>query len=98
MMAQGRILLHGPLHEVLESHHRIVIRLRQQSACLSDLPGILSISGGPEEWTLLCYGERHLISGHVLQLGGEVLEESTVTFEEIFHARVNHQAGQCQKV
>ena len=32
MMAQGSILVHGPLHEVLESHRRMVIRLKSQSA------------------------------------------------------------------
>ena len=88
MLAQGRLVLAGALHEILESHHRLVVRLPAGLSNPAALPGVLSIAGGPIEWTLICNGGADALRASLCQAGGEVREDSEATFEEIFHARV----------
>lgn len=97
MMAHGRILVHGPLNEVLESHRRMVIRLKSKETKLSEFPGALSVSGGPDEWTVICNGNRNDFVACLHNMGGAVLEESEATFDEIFHARVNQASGPVER-
>jgi ABC-2 type transport system ATP-binding protein len=89
MVAEGRIVLEGPLHEILETHRRLVIRLPEQAMKIQDWPGVLSISGGPKEWTVISNGNSNQLVQGLRQASGEVLEESGATFEEIFHARAS---------
>jgi ABC-2 type transport system ATP-binding protein len=93
MMAQGHILIRGPLNEVLESHRRMVIRLKTEPAGLPNLPGALSIAGGPDEWTVICNGDRGRLAAYLNGMGGDIVEESEASFEEIFQARVNRQTA-----
>ncbi len=88
VMAHGRLLVHGPLHEVIESHYRLVVRLNRPQLSRKDLPGALDLSGGPDEWTVICNGQRERFLAALRELNGEVLEEGPATFEEMFHARV----------
>lgn len=92
MMAHGRILVHGPLHEVMEAHRRLVVRLKSDTTKVSDLPGAVSVTGGPDEWTVICNGNRNDFVTGLRKMGGEVLEESGATFDEIFYARVNQES------
>ncbi len=86
MLVQGRLVLHGSLDQILEAHRRLVIRLPKESA-LQVLPGALTMSGGPEEWTVISNGTHAELLGALRECRGEVVEESPATFEEIFHAR-----------
>jgi ABC-2 type transport system ATP-binding protein len=88
MMAQGKLLLEGPLDQVLESHRRVVVKAQQEHAALARLPGALAVSGGPTEWTVIRNGRRDTFTQALRGLAGEVIEESDATFDEIFHARV----------
>lgn len=91
MMAHGRIMVQGPMHQVLESHRRLVVRLKSATTRVSDLPCAVSVTGGPDEWTVICNGNRNEFIAGLSQMGGEVLEESGATFDEIFYARVNQE-------
>ena len=51
------------------------------------------MSGGPEEWTVIVSGVLDGFRQALQQVGGEVLEESGATFDEIFHARAAERAG-----
>jgi ABC-2 type transport system ATP-binding protein len=93
MVVQGRIVLRGPLHRALETHQRLVIRLPHASANPGQLPGIIAVSGGPEEWTVIVDGGLDGFRRALQQAGGEVLEESGATFDEIFHALAAERAG-----
>jgi ABC-2 type transport system ATP-binding protein len=86
MVVRGKLVLQGPLHQVLETHHRVVVRLPKSGPLPPRFPGVLSVSGGPEEWTMICHGSDAGMRGAMGQVGGEVLEESEVSFEDIFHA------------
>jgi len=87
MLAQGRLVLQGELDRILESHRRVVVRLPGAAARLKALPCVLSVSGGSEEWTVIRNGSPETFAQALRQTGGEVLEESSAAFEEIFHAR-----------
>lgn len=92
MVAHGRIVLHSPLHQILETHQRLVVRIPKALGNPDQWPGVLAASGGPEEWTVICNGVRQEFLSVLRQKKGEVLEESDATFEEIFHARVSRRA------
>jgi ABC-2 type transport system ATP-binding protein len=93
MLVNGHLVLHGPLHEVLESHQRLVVRIPGSASQLSMMPGIVSVAGGPDEWTVICNGGAPAFRQALGKTGGAVLEESGATFEEIFHARAARQTG-----
>ncbi|MHC1767875.1 MAG: ABC transporter ATP-binding protein [Verrucomicrobiia bacterium] len=86
MVAQGRLVLDGPLHDILDTHRRLVVRL-PDAVPARGFPGALSITGGPEEWTVICNGANAAFRRALDVAQGEVVEESEATFEEIFHAR-----------
>jgi ABC-type multidrug transport system ATPase subunit len=58
---------------------------------MTSLPGMLSLSGGPAEWTVICNGQSEALLQLVRDKGGDVLENSGATFEEVFHARMSGQ-------
>lgn len=93
MVAQGRLVLDGPLHDVLETHRRLVVRL-PDAVPARGFPGALSITGGPEEWTVICNGANTAFRRALDVAQGEVVEESQATFEEIFHARAGTSAAE----
>jgi len=89
MLVQGRLVMEGALSEVLEGHRRLVIRLPEAAAVEGSMPGVLSLSGGPREWTVIANGEADRLRVWLQGRRGEVLEESGATFEEVFHARAS---------
>jgi ABC-2 type transport system ATP-binding protein len=90
MMAGGRLVLHGSLRGILETHRHMVVRLPQPLSPGRGLPGTLSMTGGPHEWTVICNGGHDEFLQALRSIHGEVLEESEATFEEIFHARAGN--------
>jgi hypothetical protein len=55
---------------------------------------VLSVSGGPQEWTVICNGLAEDFLQAIQATRTELVEQSTATFEEIFHARVAGEASQ----
>lgn len=86
MLAHGKLVLHGDLQDLLESHHRLVVRMPGEVA--KKLPGALRVSGGPEEWTVICNGAADEFLKAVGAAKGKILEQSSATLEEVFQARV----------
>jgi ABC-2 type transport system ATP-binding protein len=92
MMANGRIVLQGPLTEILESHHRLTLRFHNPLTRPPTLSGALSVSGTGLEWTVLCNGARAEIAAAARQLGAQVVAEEAAALDEIFLARVRQPA------
>jgi ABC-2 type transport system ATP-binding protein len=90
MVVDGRIVLQGPLNDILENHRRLVVRVPARSSQPAPWPGVLAMTGGPSEWTVICNGDASKFSAELARVQGEVLEEANATFEEIFHARAGH--------
>jgi hypothetical protein len=80
------------LDEILENHRRWVVRLPEAASRLGRTPGALSITGGPDEWTVISNGAQENLKRCLLENRGELLEETAATFEEIFHASANRAA------
>jgi ABC-2 type transport system ATP-binding protein len=93
MLASGRLVLHGALDEILENHRRWVVRLPEAASRLRTAPGALSITGGPDEWTVISNGAQDKLKGVLRENRGELVEETAATFEEIFHARMGRSSG-----
>jgi ABC-2 type transport system ATP-binding protein len=87
LLNHGRIALSGPLHEILHSHKRLVLRFAAPQQARPDLPGILASQGEGREWTVLCNGGLDELRLAAARVGAEVLEEETPTLDEIFLAR-----------
>jgi len=88
LMSHGRLLLDGPLHEIVDRHRRWVIRLPDAASRLGAVRGVVSLAGGPDEWTVIGDGEPEMMNAALREVGAEVVESVPATFEEIFHARV----------
>lgn len=88
MMAGGRIVLEGPLDEILEAHQRLTLRFTTPLAAAPSLAGALYISGGGVEWTALCNGARAELELAAIRLGAQIVDESPASLDEIFLARV----------
>jgi len=87
MLAQGRVVLQGPMDQVMESHRRLVVRLPKSQTGPERFPGVLSMMGGPEEWTFISNGHSEALRTALLNFQGKIVEETGATFEENFHAR-----------
>ena len=87
MMHQGRVVFSGPLDQVKQSHHRLIIRFASEQAIPPQLEGALSISGRGREWKVLSNGQVGALAAHAASLGGTIIEDQTPTLDEIFVAR-----------
>jgi ABC-2 type transport system ATP-binding protein len=87
MMFAGQVVLEGRLDEVKENHHRLVLRFDSPQPAAPKVPGILSITGSGQEWTVICNGSRQETVAAALRLGGRVVQEETPSLDEIFVAR-----------
>jgi ABC-2 type transport system ATP-binding protein len=87
MMFGGQVVLHGRLEDVKENHHRLVLRFESPQPAAPKVPGVLSITGSGQEWTVICNGNRRETVAAATRIGGRVVLEETPSLEEIFVAR-----------
>jgi ABC-2 type transport system ATP-binding protein len=87
VLHKGRVALSAPLHEILNSHRRLVLRFEAFQSTRPNLPGILSCQGEGREWTVLCNGGLEELRAAAKQSGAQVVEEESPTLDEIFLAR-----------
>ena len=87
VLHQGHVALNAPLHEILNSHRRLVLRFEAIQTTRPDLPGMLSYQGEGREWTVLCNGGLEELRTAATRAGAQVVEEETPTLDEIFLAR-----------
>jgi len=87
MMFDGRVVLRGALDDVKACHHRLVLRFETPQTVTPKIPGILSIKGSGQEWTVICNGSRQETVAATIRLGGRVMVDETPSLEEIFVAR-----------
>jgi len=92
MMSGGRIVLRGPLTEILESHHRLTLRFETPPPAPPVVSGALHVTGSGFEWTILCNGARGEVVAAARQLGARVVSEDPASLDEIFLARVGRSA------
>jgi ABC-2 type transport system ATP-binding protein len=86
MMFNGRVVLAGALDDVKDNHHRLVLRFDSPQSSAPKVPGLLSITGGGQEWTAICNGQRDEAVAAAARMGGRVVAEDSPSLEEIFVA------------
>jgi len=91
MMASGRVVLHGRLDEILESHFRLTLRFPAPPPAPPSLASFLHVSGSGLEWTALCNGARGELEAAAARLGARIVDETAASLDEIFLARVGSQ-------
>ncbi|MHC4875058.1 MAG: ABC transporter ATP-binding protein [Planctomycetota bacterium] len=89
MLHQGELVLSQPLDDVLQAHHRLVVRFAEPRDSKPDLQGALRCEGDGREWTVICNGHREDIEAQIASGNGEIIERSAPSLDEIFVARVN---------
>jgi ABC-2 type transport system ATP-binding protein len=89
MIHQGRILLTASMDEIHETHRRVTLRFEEPRASAPSLVGSLSSSGGGSEWTYVCGGESSQLRRAAEALGATVVEESSLSLDEVFLNRVS---------
>ncbi len=86
MMFNGQVVLAGQVDEVKENHHRLVLRFDAPQPSAPKLPGVLSLTGGGQEWTAICNGKRDEAVAAAARAGGRLVDESSPSLDEIFVA------------
>ncbi|HTB84848.1 MAG TPA: ABC transporter ATP-binding protein [Candidatus Sulfotelmatobacter sp.] len=86
MIFHGKVALTGPLDEVKESHHRLILRFDAPQLSAPKVPGVISLTGGGREWTAICNGRRDEAAAATARLGGKVVADEAPSLDEIFVA------------
>ncbi len=88
MIHNGKIVMHDSLENIRASHHFVTLRLREPVKEPPHFPGVLSIEGDGDEWTILCNGDFTKLREEAKAMGCEIFKETPPSLEDIFVARV----------
>ncbi len=88
MIHKGRIVLAGALDAIKQEHMRVTVRLGAGSSAPPQIPGEIARVGNGAEWTYVCGGNREQWQQSVASAEVEIVEESGLSLDEIFVARV----------
>ena len=88
MIHQGQIVLTATMDEIKERHRRLTLRFERPFDIAPALSGSLTSSGRGQEWTYICTGDRTELLVGASSLGATVVEDATMSLDEIFVARV----------
>jgi ABC-2 type transport system ATP-binding protein len=97
LLHQGRLVLCDSLHRVLDGHCRVTLRFAESHAAPPALPGAIHSRGAGREWDYLCNGGLESLKQAAVQMGAEVIAESTVSLDEVFVGLVGRVGGQVDK-
>lgn len=85
---RGRIMLTSTVEELKETHRRLTLRFSQPQPEPPTLVGMLSCSGRGQEWSYVCSGDARQIRQAAEAIGADVVDESSLSLDEIFVTRV----------
>lgn len=97
MIHRGKLVMSAPLDAIKVSHHRVAVRLADPVQHLAIPPGALSCEGSGRDWVVVGDGGIDELRASIRTLGGEIVEESTPSLEDIFIARVGTDRGALQE-
>jgi ABC-2 type transport system ATP-binding protein len=85
----GKIQLTGDMDSIKDSHRKLTLRFEVPRQQAPDLLGAVSAIGAGKEWTFVCRGQRDQLFHAAETLGGQIVEESDLTLDDIFVASVS---------
>lgn len=86
---QGRIILTASMDEIKDTHRKMTLRFQQPMSQAPALVGTLTCEGGGAEWTYVCSGEASQLRRAAEAIGATVVEDSSLTLDEIFVSRIS---------
>jgi ABC-2 type transport system ATP-binding protein len=86
---RGRIAVTGKMDEIIDSHRRITLRFAETLLQPPSLLGMLTCEGRGDEWTYQCSGEPRQLKQAAEALGAKIVEEQSLTLDEIFLSRLS---------
>jgi ABC-2 type transport system ATP-binding protein len=89
MIHDGQIVLAGTMDEIKDRHRRITVRFGAFQERPPQLAGALSCTGAGVEWTYTCHSESEQLKTDAIVLGATIIEEASLTLDEIFVSRVH---------
>jgi ABC-2 type transport system ATP-binding protein len=93
MIHDGQIVLTGTMDEIKDRHRRITVRFDSFQDRPPQLTGALSCAGAGVEWTYTCHGEIEPLKSGAAALGASIIEETSLTLDEIFVSRLHPRGG-----
>jgi len=87
MIHEGRTVLKDSLDAIKATHIRLTVRFPQPLTSPPSLPGVLSCTGGPQEWTYVCHNGLKDLQQEVDAVHGLVVDSAVPTLDEIFVSR-----------
>ncbi len=89
MLRGGRVVFAGELDDVRQRHHRLTLRFVDPMPRPPALRGALSWEGQGREWTAVASGELDELRTEAVLLGAEMLDQRSLSLDEIFLAQVS---------
>jgi ABC-2 type transport system ATP-binding protein len=87
MIKSGRILFCDALDRIKQSHARLTLQFAGPQAKPPALAGALAWDGNGCEWTAICSGTVAQFQSAAAALGARIVEQSSLSLDEIFLAR-----------
>jgi ABC-2 type transport system ATP-binding protein len=93
MIRSGRILFCDSLDRVKQSHRRLTLQFEQPRISAPQLAGVLTWDGGGREWTAVYAGASEDLPEVARGLGARLVEQASLSLDEIFVARAMGATG-----
>jgi ABC-2 type transport system ATP-binding protein len=85
---KGQVMLSASMESIKQSHRRFTLRFQQPQQQPPAVRGVLTREGSGHEWTYIVDGDIESLRREAEAMGAQVVEESSLTLDEIFVARV----------
>ncbi len=87
MLKAGRLVFHGDLADIKQSHRRVTLRFDKAINSPPPLPGAFGWTGAGHEWTALFDLQFEHVETEATRYGAEIVDRGSPTLDEIFFAR-----------
>ncbi|MBN1910942.1 MAG: ABC transporter ATP-binding protein [Pirellulales bacterium] len=88
LIDKGRIVLEGPLDEIVEGHPLLTVRFDTPRTTAPTIPEGLGWTGAGHEWSAVCANGIEAFGQAVLEAGGQVVDQRAPSLSQLFIARV----------
>jgi ABC-2 type transport system ATP-binding protein len=85
---RGRLVLTASMDEIKETHRRVTLRFSEPFDKPPALVGAISHEGFGTEWTYICTGSSDQLRRAAEAIGATVVDDTTLSLDEIFVSRV----------